>query len=168
MRYREAIITAFSRLRATPGAALANAIGGILSDNDPRFTLQPLAAYRALNFAKLRQDLGDRLAHGAIEIGLVGDIDEDQAIAEVAATLGALPMREASFQSYAAQRQRPFTQDHAPRVLHHTGPADQALLRMVWATRDDSDPQEKQALNLLGRIAQIEITEVLRQKLGKA
>jgi zinc protease len=168
VQYRLNINNFFAQRRATPSAALGNAIGGILSDDDPRFSLQPVEAYRKLTFAKLKQDLADRLAHGAIEIGLVGDIDEEQAIALVAKTFGALPSREAYFGAYAAQRHRPFTDNHKPRVIRHTGPADQALLRLTWPTTDDSDPVETMKLELLERVMRIELTETLREKLGKA
>jgi zinc protease len=167
-QFHQNVNTQFLRLRSTPGAALSGAIGGILSDNDPRFTLQPVEAYRALTFAKLKRDIGDRLAHGAIEVGIVGAVDEDKAIAAVAKTLGALPVREAEFLPYEAQRHRPFTTDHSPRTLTHTGPKDQALIEVVWATRDDRDPVEKQVLNMLDRVLRLQVTENLRQKLGKA
>ena len=160
--------TMFLRLTSTPGSALQSAIGGILSDNDPRFTLQPVTAYRGLTFAKLKQDITERLQHGAIEIGLVGDLDEEAAIADVARTFGALPPREAEFRQYDAQRRRPFTANRGERMLTHTGPADQALIYQVWPTRDDSDPQEKQVFNMLQRILRIELTETLRQKLGRS
>jgi zinc protease len=39
--FRQNANTMFLRLRSTPGAALGS-IGGILSDGDPRFTLQPV------------------------------------------------------------------------------------------------------------------------------
>ncbi len=166
-QYRLAINTWLSQLRATPGSALSANLGGLLSDGDPRFTLQTPDQYRALNYTRLRHDIADRLAHGAIEIGVVGDIDENAAIAQVARTLGALPLREADFRAYADQRQRGFTQDHSPRIVRHDGPANQALLRLTWLTRDDSDPVEKQVLNLLQRVVQISLTENLRQRLGK-
>ena len=168
VRYRVSINNFFAQLRATPASALSNTIGGILSDSDPRFTLQPVEAYRQLTFAKLKADLADRMARGAIELGIVGDFDEDQAIALVGKTLGALPPREADFRVYPDQRERSFTADHSPRVIRHTGPADQALLRFTWPTRDDSDPAETIALELLERIVRIELTESLREKLGKA
>ena len=168
LRYRLNINNFFAQMRATPGSALNTAIGGILSDDDPRFTLQKPDDYRALTFGKLKRDITDRLAKGAIEVGIVGDVDEDQAIALVGRTLGALPPREIEFGAYPEQRQRPFTADRHPRVIRHTGPADQALLRVTWPTRDDSDPQEKQVLNLLERIVRIELTDNLREKLGKA
>ncbi len=168
VQYRLNINNFFAQKDATPGTALGNAIGGILSDNDPRFTLQKPDDYRKLGFAGLKADLADRLARGAIEIGIVGDVDEEQAIALVSRTLGALPAREADFGAYESQRSRPFTLDRAPRVIRHTGPKDQAVIRLTWPTRDDSDPVEALKLGLLDRIVQIEITETLREKLGKA
>ncbi len=168
VRYRLNINNFFAQLRATPQTALGNTIGGILSDDDPRFTLQKVEDYRKLTFAKLKSDIAERLAKGAIELGIVGDVDEEQAVALVAKTLGALPQREPEFRPYAEQRQRPFTADRKPRIVRHTGPADQALLRLTWPSRDDRDPVETIALELLERVVRIELTETLREKLGKA
>jgi zinc protease len=167
LRYLQATNNFFQQLRATPQSALSNAIGGILSDKDPRFTLQPVEAYRKLTFAQLKAGIADRLAKGAIEIALVGDFDEDQAIALVARMFGALPERESAFQPYAQNRERGFTSERTPRVIRHTGPADQALLRLTWKTRDDSDPLESVALSLLERLVRIRLTESLREQLGK-
>ncbi|WP_156841435.1 M16 family metallopeptidase [Novosphingobium aquimarinum] len=166
--YRQQMNTYFLRKDATPASALGAALGGILSDGDPRFTLQDVDAYRARTFAQLRDDISERLSRGAIEIGIVGDIDEDQAIALVAATFGALPAREPAFRSYDQQPQRPFSADRKPRVVYHDGPADQALLRLTWPTRDDSDADEALRLQLLERIVRVELTDTLREALGKA
>lgn len=168
VRYRQYINTFFARKDATPGSALNTAQGAILTDNDPRFTLQPVEAYRKLDFAGLRQTLGDRLAHGAIELGVVGDIDEDRVIALVGATLGALPAREPDFRAYPEARRRSFTRDAARRVVPHDGPADQALLRLTWPTRDGDDPVAFLQLELLERVVRIALTESLRERLGKA
>ena len=167
VQYRLSINNAFAQMRATPGGAMNADLGGILSDNDPRFTVQKIEAYRALTFDKLKAVISDRLAYGAIEVGIVGDIDEAAAIAAVAKTLGALPAREGDFRPYTDQRARPFTANHTARIITHTGPADQALVRYVWPTRDDSDAHDKQVLNMLSRIAQLQITDNLREKLGK-
>ena len=168
IKYRLNINHFFAQRDATPSSALANSIGGILSDDDPRFTLQPLQDYRDLTFAKLKRDLADRLANGAIEIGIVGDFDDAAAIAAVARTFGALPRREPEFGAYPDQRTRPFTADRSPRVVRHAGPADQALLRMTWPTRDDGDPVETIGMELLRRVVLIKLTESLRGSLGKA
>jgi zinc protease len=166
--YRQNIANFFARLRSSPGAALANSIGGILSDNDPRFTLQPQEAYAALGYGKLRQAIADRLAHGALEISIVGDANESAAIAAVARTLGALPMREPDFRPYAAERQRSFTGKRGPQIIRHTGEANQAIVRYTWPTRDDRDLDEAMALSLLAEVAGIEVLDSVREKLGKA
>lgn len=168
VQYRHNMNNYFEQLRATPSSALRAQLGGILSDGDPRFTLQDVDAYRALTFAKFKQDVSDRFAHGAIEIGIVGDIDEDQAIALVAGTFGALPAREAAFAPKADQPRRPFTADRRPRVIRHSGPKDQALLRLTWPTRDDADPVDMLKLEMLERVVRIELTDTLRETLGKA
>lgn len=168
VQYRQSINNYFAQLRATPSSALQADIGAILSDNDPRFSLQKVESYRNLGYAKLQADIGDRLAHGAIEIGVVGDIDEERTIALVGATLGALPAREPAFRSYEDQPARTFTADRSSRLIRHTGPADQALLRITWPTRDDRDPVHALTLEMLERIMAIELTDELREALGKA
>ena len=167
-RFRKGIENYFATLDSTPGRALGTALGGILSDNDPRFTLQPKEAFLALDYAGLKAAIGDRLASGAIELALVGDFDEAEAIAAVAATLGALPAREAAFNLREEARTRSFTASRGQRILTHKGEADQALLQWTWPTTDDSDLAETLRLGLLARVARIALTEKLREELGQA
>lgn len=168
VQYRQQVNNTFARLRATPSSAMSADLGRIVSDNDPRFSLQPVETYRRLTYARLQKSISDRLSHGAVEVGLVGDFDEDKAIAFVAGTLGALPPREAAFRAYDEQPPRIFTADRSARVVRHTGPADQALLRLTWPTRDDSDPLDTLRLEMLERVVRIELTDSLREALGKA
>ncbi len=166
--FRQSINNMFASLRATPGAALAADGGAILSDNNPIFSLGKVEDWRALSFDMLKADISNRLEHGAIEIGMVGDFDEAKAIDVVARTFGALPPREAEFGAYADRRNRPFTTDRKTRVLHHTGPKDQALVTLTWPTRDGEDPVALLQFEVLERVVQIELTETLRERLGKA
>jgi len=167
-QFRKGIENFFKNLDSTPGRALGAASGGVLSDNDPRFSLQPKDAFLALDYDQLRSTIADRLAAGAIEIALVGDLDEAEAIAAVAATLGALPAREAAFNPRTDARTRSFTATRGQRILTHKGEPDQALLQWVWPTTDDSDLTETLRLNLLARIVRLELTDRLREKLGQA
>ncbi|MCA1661637.1 MAG: insulinase family protein [Novosphingobium sp.] len=168
LQYKLNIANFFARAFATPGSALSNSQGKVLSDGDPRFTLGRADEYQGLGFAKLRQDIGDRLARGAIEIGLVGAFEEEAAIALVAKTFGALPSREAEFRDYADSRKRGFTDKRTVSVVRHTGDPSQAIVRVVWPTRDDSDPVEAMQLELLERVLRLELTDGLREKLGKS
>ena len=167
-RYAKNIENYFANLDATPGRTLRNRIGGIVSDGDPRFSLQPQEAYLERSFAQLKADISDRLAKGAIEIALVGDLEEQAAIDAVAATLGALPPREVDFRPREEARIRSFTADRSTRTLTHSGEPDPALVRMMWPTTDDSDLSEALRLSLLGRVVRLELTDRLREDLGQA
>lgn len=167
-RFRKGIENYFATLDATPARALGTAIGGILSDNDPRFTLQDKAAFLALDYAGLDAAIGDRLANGAIELALVGDFDEAEVIAAVAATFGALPPREEAFNPREDARIRSFTAKRGLRTLTHAAEADQALLQWTWPTTDDSDHAETLRLGLLARVMRIALTDTLREDLGQA
>lgn len=167
-RFRKGIENFFSTRDATPARVLGAASGAVLSDGDPRFSLQPKEAYMALDYAGLKAVIGNRLANGAIELALVGDLDEEAAIAAVAATLGALPSREAAFNPREENRTRSFTAQRGEHVLTHKGEPDQALLQWVWPTTDDRDLVEAQRLALLARIVRLELTDRLRETLGQA
>ncbi len=166
-QYRRSVANFFARKDATPNAAVSSALGGIVSDGDPRFTLQPMDDYQTLSFDQLQHDIGNRLSYGALELTLVGDFDEEKAIAMVAESLGALPAREPDFRPYSEARKRSFTQDRSERLIRHSGNQDQALLQMIWPTRDDADPVETMKLELLERVIRIELTDSLREELGQ-
>jgi zinc protease len=167
-RFRKGIDNFFETLTATPGRALSAVQDGELSDGDPRFTLQSKEAFNALDFEKLKGVIGDRLARGAVEISIVGDVDEDAAIAAVASTLGALGEREDIFRRRQQARQRPFTKDRSERRIEHDGEPDQALLRMIWPAPDDSNYEDVVTLQMLGRILRLELTDRIREELGQA
>ncbi|MBA4747158.1 MAG: insulinase family protein [Sphingopyxis sp.] len=152
---------------ATPSAVLARDVPGILANDDPRVATPPLEKLLTLDWDGVRTASADMLARGAIEIGIVGDIQEDAAIAAIASTFGALPERNASFAAWADARQRAFASNRAPRTLIHKGPADQAEVRLYWDARDDSDLTEALHIDLLARVLQIALTDELRERLGK-
>jgi len=167
-QFRRGIDNFFATLRSTPGRAYGSAAGAILSDNDPRFSLAEKETFFALDYEKLQAAIGDRWANGAIELALVGDIDEDAAIAAVASTIGTLPMREAEFMPQTEARVRSFTQTRGEQIVRHEGEADQAIVRLIWPTTDDSDFTEAMRVSLLARVVQIELTDRLREELGQA
>lgn len=167
-RFRKNIDNFFNTLDSTPSRALSAANGAILSDGDPRFSLQPREAFFALDYADLSDTIGERLAKGAIELALVGDLDEEAAIAAVAATLGALAQREETFNPRTHNRTRRFTAARGEHRLTHKGEPDQALLQWVWPTTDDSDLAEDRRLELLARVVRLELTDRLREELGQS
>jgi zinc protease len=52
-------------------------------------------------------------------------------------------------------------------VIRHSGPADQAIVRMSWPTEDDTNFDDQLKLELLERVVDVELTDDLREKLGQ-
>jgi zinc protease len=166
--FRRAIPQQYAQADASPGAVIGRQVPAILSDNDPRTMVPPLAAMLALEWDGTRSAMADALANGAIEIAIVGDIAEDEAISAVAATFGALPVRRDAFDPRNDQRVRRFASDLTPRTLYHRGEPDQAVALVYWPARDDADQREAIGIELLAQVMQLLLTEDLRERLGRS
>ena len=152
--------------RATPQAVASYEVPKVLAANDPRFGLPSEAELAKLTVQQMRSVLQPLLTTAPIEIGLVGDFDEQSAIDEVARTFGALPRRELDMPAYENERVAAARTDPATVTLTHSGPADQALVAIAWPTDDDRDSGEVIGLNLLADVLDLELTDALREKLG--
>jgi zinc protease len=152
---------------ATPAAVMARDVPGILANDDPRLVNPPLERLLALDWSGVRTASADMLARGAIEIGIVGDIDEAAAIDAIARSFGALPPRNAAFGDWTQAKAREFAKNRAPRTLIHKGLADQAELRLYWPATDDSDFAEYLRIDLLSRVLDVALVDELRERLGK-
>lgn len=165
--FRRALPQQYAASDATPGAVLGRDVGAILADGDPRVVQPPLETMLALDWPGYRAAVADSIAHGAIEIGIVGAVDEEAAIAAVAATFGALPERRAAFDPRTAERSRNFARDRSTRTLFHRGEADQAVVQTYWQARDAEDQREAIRLELLADVMTILLTDELRERLGQ-
>lgn len=163
-QFRRPLPEAFARLHATPGSALGVEMSRILAPGDPRFAFPEQAAMEALDFEQLRALISPALASGAIEIGLVGDFDEAEAIAAVAATLGALPKRALANQARDEVRDWPVKP--AIFTIAHRGEPDQLAWSRLWPTTDDKDQKLTLTMEVLSQIFQLRLTDELREKLG--
>jgi zinc protease len=164
--FRRPLPEAYARLDATPGSALGVAAPRIMTDNDPRFTLEPLETISSVDFAMLKAALGDALEKNRLEIALVGDIDEEAAIASVARTFGALTPRNTESPDFSAERQSNWAAASGNFDIPHKGEANQLGWRRIWTTTDDSDQKVAQGMDLLARIVTLRLTDELREKLG--
>jgi len=166
-RFNTLLDVVWGQLTSQPGQVLSLRSGEQIADsvylNFP--TREQLAA---VDREALRDAVLAAAADGALEIGIVGDIDPDTAIAAVAESFGALPQREAEFSDYADKRTLVFNDLSSDEVVDytHTGQADQAAVGSIWRTRDDSDYREAVGLNMLSQVFQLKALEVLREELA--
>ncbi|MEE9433148.1 MAG: insulinase family protein [Sphingorhabdus sp.] len=164
--YRRPLEERYARLDATPGTALNIAYNRILTGNDPRFSLASLETAKALDFDQLKMALGNMLLENRLEIALVGDLDEDAAIAAVAKTFGALPKRKIDADPRTDARKTEWSADMRAFEILHKGEKDQLSWRRTWTTADGKDQKLDFTMDLLARVISIRLLDELREKLG--
>ncbi|WP_170005398.1 M16 family metallopeptidase [Pseudopontixanthobacter vadosimaris] len=165
-RYASLVDVISEQLNATPQNVAATQVPTIIANDDARFGIPGREALSALSLEDLRTPYLANAANAPIEIGIVGDIDEDAAIAAVAQSFGALPERMVEQPDFTAQRAARFREDLTPVVLTHGGQADQAMVNNYWPLPDDSDYRLETGITMLSAVMRLILTEELRENLG--
>jgi zinc protease len=170
-RIPTAVRTLYQMTESEPGFMAAEARNEALPQ--PRIPLLPperdLEAVRSADFARI---LGPALKHDALEVTIVGDVDEATAVAAVARTLGALPPRE---WRNTARPNSPTLRYPSPipvTAVHttHDGSPEKATVLATWPlfVWTPTKEREKRTLELLAEIVQGQAIDDIRQRLGKA
>jgi zinc protease len=165
-KWANAVPVIEKQVDAQPEAVAGVRLPVILASGDERFGMPDAAVLSKRTFDEAKAALAPVIASAPIEITIVGDVDENAAIAAVASTFGALPARKAGGLASADARKASFRTDRTPIVLSHEGPADKALVAAVWPTTDDSDFSEEVGVLLLKDVLDLMLTESVREKLG--
>ena len=169
-RIPTAVRTLYKVTRSEPGFAAALARDNALPP--PRVPLLPeeqdLDGVRSADFARV---LGPPLRNDALEVTIVGDIDEGAATEAVAKTLGALPPRtwRDTRRADAPTVRYPTVEPAQVRTTHDGSPEKATVLAtwplFVWTPEK---VREQRTLDLLAAIVQGEAIDDIRQRLGKA
>lgn len=151
---------------AQPQNVAQTKLPAILTGGDWRFGIPDATTLSKRSFAEARAALAPVIANAPIEIGIVGDVDEAAAIAAVAQSFGALPVRAAAAPAFTEARKAGFRTERSPIELTHEGPADQALVAAYWPTDDDADYRREVGMGLLAGVLDLMLTESVREQLG--
>ncbi len=165
-RAKAALPAFYAASRTSPdGVYKLKATGAVYGD-DPRFRTPTKEETLAVDNAHIVAVMKDQLAHGPIDVTIVGDITPDEAIRQVGATLGALPPRPAAVDVAGAATVR-FPTNDLHRVYTHDGRADQNISVIAWPTIDYyADPHMAAALELLAAVMTMRELEEVRERQG--
>jgi zinc protease len=166
-RIRAALANGFDSTSASPTAVLNRDLQGLLHGGDPRWTSATREQIAALTPEAFRAQFEPILAAGPIELSIYGDIDPDKAIADAAATFGALAPRAAQpVLSPATPSVKPTP---APLILTHNGPPEQAAGVLAWPTGGGiGNIYESRKLDILTQIFNDRLFDRLRGEEGAA
>ena len=165
-QYRQAIAAFYETIDAEPAGVAAQHVPRILHSGDTRYGLASEEDLLSRTFSELKSVTKRAFEEGAIEIGIVGDIDEQTAIEVVARTFGALPVRAAEPREFASARNVKFPADKTPITLTHAGLADKAQASVYWPTDSRADQKTNATQTLLRSVLRLKLTEILREELG--
>lgn len=163
-RLRTAYLAELPQLDATPSGVLAREQGGLFTSGDPRFAFPSRDALAHATAAEWRELFRKPLTQGPVEITIVGDIDPDKAIAEVARTFGALPAREPLANVARADLRVRFpAAPPAPVRFSDTGREDQAVAVVAWPETDFyADMRRSRADMLAGEVFENRLLDQVR------
>jgi len=160
---------AFRQLRVDPGSVANEALQNALPR--PHVADLPTETEAAkINSAEFRRLLQRPLTSDALEVTVVGDIDEATLTTALAKTLGAIPARA------VADHVRPDAPhvrfaETAPPTLHatHDGPTDKAAVVLTWPlfVWTPERLREDRTLQVLSGMLQDALIDTVRRKLGK-
>ncbi|QUD87339.1 M16 family metallopeptidase [Phenylobacterium montanum] len=168
-RIPTAVETVYRQYRAQPAMALNFALMDALAPGSPA-TLPPQARTAALRMADFQRLLKPALTEAPIEVTIVGDIGEGTASEFVGETLGALPPRKDTPRTQASTWFMRFP-DQPPALIRatHEGPADKAMVGLVWPlyVATPERRREEITLGLLAKVFDDDLRHRVRQELAQ-
>ncbi|HWA86467.1 MAG TPA: insulinase family protein, partial [Opitutus sp.] len=140
-------------------------VANLIAGGDPRFGFPPRDLLMQRNLDEVKDWVSPQLAHGAMEVSIIGDLDVDKTIDAAAKTIGALPARspredltpleKVAFPAAAFEKQ--FTIDSQIPKGH---------LSIFWPTNDSLDIHRGRRLSLLAAILSDRLRIQVREKIG--
>jgi zinc protease len=157
-----------AQMQATDSGVMSRDLEGLLHSGDKRWTFPSTADISAETLDQLKAEFAPAMASGPVEVVMVGDITVDKAIEAVQQTFGALPSRPDPVPPGNPPHSPSFPAPLAqPLVETHTGRADQGIAFVAWPTDGFfANPDKARANDILRRVLQLRLIDVLRLKEG--
>jgi len=162
---RKQIDEFYSQLGHEVQGPLRTTVPILLASGDPRFGLPPVEVTRQRTLEEEKAWITPQLAHGPLEIGIVGDVDVDATIAAVAATLGALPTRDPK-PAYTEERIVHFPDQTFSREFAVPTKIPKSVIAVYWPTADAWDIHRTRRLTLLREVFSDRLRVRIREQLG--
>ncbi|WP_418152120.1 M16 family metallopeptidase [Litorimonas sp. RW-G-Af-16] len=167
-QYNKYIESFYPTLDSTPGGVSARDVPRLIRSGDTRYGFPTQAELLELDFDDVKTWREANVDGSAIEVSVVGDVDEEAVIAAVARTFGALPERaKLPVMPPLSLRQLTFPQgSKVPTKLTHAGDPETAMLQIYWPAPDGSDIETSRKVSTLSRMFRLRLTEELRESEG--
>lgn len=168
-RLKATVDQAYRDYRADPAALAESAVFEVFAPGSGQYP-PPRDAFGTLSSADIDRLLRVALTASPLEVTIVGDVDEKTATDAVARTFGALPPRTASPRQRADLVFLKLPAQAPPPIrLVHEGPADKAMVELVWPLSNPAPQTRRDVMiaTLLADILSDALTHEVRDRLGR-
>ncbi len=167
-RYDKFISSYYPTLDSTPGGVAARDVERLIRSGNPRFGVPAEEDLQRASLSDFKAWMDEAVPDRLIEIGVVGDIDPEIVIREVARTFGTLPpVAAAIIEPSEMMTKLSFPKGQTrPTILTHAGESGTSLLRVYWPAPDGRDDMIVRRINVLSSMFKIRLTDELREDLG--
>lgn len=167
-RVRRLIGDVYAKLRTVPDGVIQTSIQSFLTGGDFRIGLPAREMAEKHSFPTLAAWLKPMLESSPLEVTLVGDLEVEASIAEMAKTFGALPTRN---EAPAAAGARKLKLPQPPETRRFSYPAvagRPTTLLLDWPVRDALPVADRRRLRLLAGILGDRLRVQVREEKGAA
>ncbi len=168
-RARDRFDEVYTEASHTAGGVLRDRVARFLAGDDYRFGLPPKEAVLELDLGDVRSWLEKPLDSGYLEISLVGDFgDPDAVVEKVAATLGALPERASEKEELSGKRVVSKPEGGREKRFEFESRIPSAVAAVYWPTTDMWDIERNRRLSVLSRVFSDRMRVRIREEMGEA
>lgn len=165
--YKAMVPEILSTQQTDPVKVLGYNLPAALMPGDSRLDPRIRENIGQIPYTDISSLFAESLRDTPIVISMVGDVDEAQAVAEVAKTFGTLPPRPVTAPVFAGSERTSFPPKEREFTFFHQGRDDQSLSEIIWPTTDFyTSGRDSAGLDMLAAIVRNRLFEELRQKQG--
>lgn len=165
-RKRAETMNILNVIRTTPMNTAMTQFPRLVRSGDRRFGFPSDQELTNAQLAPVRAAFDPLLKTAPLEVAIVGNVTVDEAIAQTAATFGALPQRRTEMPRLPGADRITFA-GGGSQELQHRGRPDVSLGLIAWQTDDFYDSvADARAQQLLRSLIQLRATDKLREELG--
>ncbi|MDA7921668.1 insulinase family protein [Verrucomicrobiales bacterium] len=157
----------FQQLERTPGGFAQDEVAKFLHSGDERFGFPDRSVIEALTIEQAKAWLMPDLSGGYLEISIVGDIDKEEAINQLAATFGNLDTRAEKKPPYQKERVVAFP-GAATKEFLFDSEIPKAMAVTHWPTVSIYDIKKTRRIGMLGAVLDDRLRVKIREELGDA
>ncbi|MFT5106972.1 MAG: zinc protease [Pseudoalteromonas tetraodonis] len=166
-QFRKQLDTLYTQLAHSPQGVMANEVEKFLAGGDFRFGFPSQGELGKRDLDEVKAWLSEPLAKGYLEIGVVGDFEQDAVVEAIAKTFGALSVRADSKPRHEDARKLNFPAGGS-KVFEFESEIPKGNALVYWPTEDIWDIKRSRRLGVLGSIFADRLRAKVREELGEA